>query len=718
VFGGYTGVICLAVIEEGKRGLKEYFYNWPQDVELLLNSIERLVEGGLNDIYFCPQMFNRHARRKDAVSIANCAWADLDECRPSYLDETPTVITETSYGRFQAIWTFDKPQDPDVGEDISRRLAYKYADRGAERSGWDLTQLLRVPYTLNRKYDPPPTVQILESVGIGGVYRPDDFKGLPTVPGHEHLDVPFPDELPNEKPVDILRAHKFRINPTAYALFEKTPEDKKWSQNLWNLSMLCYEAGMSKEEVFIVAEAAACNKFKRDGKDKTYLWQDVCRAFFKHQHNVNIARIPSYEEEPLLSDGERSEVESEETWAERYMKWARGLGDAAHQYHQAGAFIALSTFLAGSIKLPTMFGSIAPNVWFMIAGSTTLTRKTSSMNFCTDLIYKIDEDALLATDGSIEGMMTALSTRPGRPSIFHRDEFTGLLEAMVKKDYMAGFAEMLTKLYDGKRDKRVLRKEVVEVKNPILIIYAGGIKSRIQEILTFDQVSSGFLPRFIFITAESDVNRVRPLGPPTIRNEQEETIVLEELEDIAKYYNVPNETKVNGKLIPGLSRRVRNCELTPSAWARFNKIEAIMNNAGVSSDRPDVYTPVYERLSQSMLKVSLLIAASRQRSEVVAVEERDIMRAAYYGEGWRAYAKEIIVGVGHSKEERLLQTVLSAIVRSNGISRSALMQGYHLSARDATAIFETLEQRGQILITRAGKSMMLHSVEKGIPKDE
>src|SRR6201999_3023795 len=98
-----------------------------------------------------------------------------------------------------------------------------------------------------------------------------------------------------------------------------------------------------------------------------------------------------------------------------------------------------------------------PNLWFMILGDTTLTRKTTAMDLAVDLLMDVDPDVILATDGSIEGLMQGLSTRPKRPSIFLRDEFSGLLEMMTKWDYYAGMAEVLTKLYDGKMQKRILK---------------------------------------------------------------------------------------------------------------------------------------------------------------------------------------------------------------------------------------------------------------------
>ena len=96
----------------------------------------------------------------------------------------------------------------------------------------------------------------------------------------------------------------------------------------------------------------------------------------------------------------------------------------------------------------------------MILAETTLTRKTTAMDIPMDLLAEVDESAIMATDGSLEGLFTNLSMRPKKPSVFLRDEFSGLIDAMTKKDYMAGMPEMLTKLYDGKFQRRLLRKEV------------------------------------------------------------------------------------------------------------------------------------------------------------------------------------------------------------------------------------------------------------------
>jgi len=72
---------------------------------------------------------------------------------------TPTAVVESSPGREQFYWGLSRPLPPEVGERLNRRLALVM---GADRSGWDLTQLLRPPTTPNHKYADAPLVRVLE----------------------------------------------------------------------------------------------------------------------------------------------------------------------------------------------------------------------------------------------------------------------------------------------------------------------------------------------------------------------------------------------------------------------------------------------------------------------------------------------------------------------------------------------------------------------------
>lgn len=700
LFGRSEGFICLAFATPDKKSFQERFFRYPDQLPEILHCIDLEAEG--MNAYFCPHLFREKRRHKDLVKEAPCAWSDLDTCRPENLLVRPSITVESSPGRYQAFWGFASAVDPGDAEDLSRRIAYYHAQEGADRSGWDLTQLLRIPFTTNYKHGSDP-VRILKA--SRDKFELVDFSMYPAPPGYEFAEAPMPgaEELPDEDAEEILQLFRSQLNPMCFRLFEVEPEGD-WSKALWTLEMSLFESGLSREQVFVVAAEAACNKYRRDGKPPHFLWKEIVKAHARYEANL---KAPSTEailagnpvSIPLLTEEEKLRAQEDVTVVERFIDWAKSLGDAAPQYHQAGAFIALSTVLSGTVRLPTSYGTIQPNLWFMILADTTLTRKTTAMDIAMDLIAEIDSDAVLATDGSIEGLMTSLQTRPRRPSVFLRDEFTGLLEMITKRDYYAGMPELFTKLYDGKMQKRVLRKETIEIKDPCLIMFCGGIKNRITQLLKVEHVSSGFMPRFIFITAESDVSKLRPLGPPTAANLGNRDAILAELSDLYAHYNAPRTISVLEGRVTQERQPEFTAQLTEEAWIRYNMIEAAMLEAGLASARPEIMTPTFDRLSKSILKASVLIATSRKKAEdTIEVTEADVIKAAYYGEAWRACVIEVMEGVGKGANERMMELIVGAARKrgTQGVDRGFIMRSYHLSARETEDAFTTLEQRGVI----------------------
>ncbi|HVI77479.1 MAG TPA: DUF3987 domain-containing protein [Candidatus Acidoferrum sp.] len=704
LYGSATGYVCIAYMRANKGDWTEEFYQYPDELGKMLERIETIASG--KNMYFCPQLLSQKVRRKEYVKPCPNIWSDLDTCDPEHLFVRPTVVIQSSPGRYQAYWTMEAPVEPDTAEDLARRIAYTHAEYGADKSGWDLTQVLRIPYTDNYKYGPAPTtVLILEMARR--LYRLEDFSEYPDLVTATQELIPFPEDLEKlGRPDELLHKYRRRLMPRVWQLYQLPPGDD-WSKALWELLMLLFEAELSREEAYLIAENSACNKWARDGRPQR-LWKDVCRADENHKTILRtMGPDATAPEKPLLTDEERQRVLDTETFVERYIRWASKLGDAASQYHQAGAFTLLSSLVAGPVRLPTSFGVIIPNMWFMILADTTLTRKSTSMDIAMDLLMEVDSDAMLATDGSLEGLLTSLSSRPGRPSVFLRDEFTGLLEAMTKKDYMAGMAETLTKLYDGKYQKRILRKETIEVREPILNILAGGIRSKMQALLTDEHIASGFIPRFVFVTAQSDVQRIRPIGPPTAPNLEEREAIRLELQKIHDYYQGEEDiliahTAGKDNTVAVTVAKKWNAELSTDAWVRYNEFEREMLQFALASDSPEYLTPVYDRLAKSGLRVAVLIAASRCESAVL-VTLNDLLHAFTYVEEWRGYVADILSGIGKNVYERLMDKILNAIRNNPGFSRSVLMQRYHLDSRVANIIFDTLEQRALITAARKGR---------------
>jgi hypothetical protein len=111
------------------------------------------------NVFWCPHGLARRRRRKEDAVMPTLLWADIDGgVDPRKLKLRPTIAIESSPGRYVAIWECDSV----VSEQLNQRLTYHI---GADKGGWDLSQALRAPGTINYKYAPPARTKLLWSDG-------------------------------------------------------------------------------------------------------------------------------------------------------------------------------------------------------------------------------------------------------------------------------------------------------------------------------------------------------------------------------------------------------------------------------------------------------------------------------------------------------------------------------------------------------------------------
>lgn len=697
IFGEGEGYLCFA-IKTHRKDFEQKFFLYPTQLPEALSWINRNFYGV--DVYFCPQLFSKPERKKAYVSFSKCVWADLDTCPPSQISPAPTMAVETSHERYHGYWLLDEPLVPEEAEDLSHRIAYHFKAYGVDPSGWDITQLLRVPLTYNVKN--PMDQQVVKyrpDLSTRHRYNRDAFKTLPPVPEYEYMDAPIPD-ISKLDPSDILAEYRSRISPQAELLYSTTPNGD-WSNALWNLECLLFEAGLEREQVFCVVRVAECNKYNRDNRGDLSLWREVCKAgIVIEERQRTVESAAPIEVKSLLTPEERRRI-IRTTFIDDYVKWAKDRSDSSESYFIASAFAILSGILSDRLRLNMNYGNITPNLWFMILGNTTIHRKSTAMDMAMEILLEIKEDAILATDGSLEGMLTEISRRPKKTSLFWRDEFAGLLDSVNRKDYMAGMIESLTRLYDGKYQKRILSKQVFEIADPIFLMFCGGPRSRILELLTKDHITSGFAPRFIFVEPDAKLRERRPLGPPTETQDKARKYLIHDLKLLDFTYEAKQTIQVKGRTVE--TKRIWTVELTPAAWDRYNELETQMVDSAMKSAVPEIYTPMMDRLAKSILKAAVLIAASLidpRKDMKVVVDIPHLIKAISYGEKWRDYALDIADNAGETLSERRINTVLAYIQEHEGIGRSDVMRTHKLTSKDMDFIIDTLQQRGQIVRER------------------
>lgn len=255
-------------------------FAWPpsDDGEMIKR---HLKEHQKDDLYFTPATFVDMNRSKEEIGLERALWADLDETDPRQMKGyQPTIAWESSPGRYQAVWLFRTamPGASNPG-DLNQRLTYHI---GADHSGWDATQLLRVPGSKNHKRSVEGEQGYLlfrESP------RPNwkDFYDLPPVPKREAEDVDLIilEEKVNRVDLSKVKA-KIRKKVKRYVwelIHADDVGDNDRSTVIWQISREMADHGCAIEEIIAILRDSPWNKYEdRSDGDLKHLARDASKA--------------------------------------------------------------------------------------------------------------------------------------------------------------------------------------------------------------------------------------------------------------------------------------------------------------------------------------------------------------------------------------------------------------------------------------------------------
>ncbi len=181
VFAGQRGLLNIFSGQRSQGNvlekIKSRYLRLPEHASEAARYAEGESAAG-REVYSCAHLLTRRPRVKENATPLAALYVDGDGAKVGARMPDPTAILESSPGREQFWWALSEPVAPKKGEELNRRLAYAM---GADRSGWDLTQLLRVPGTRNRKYADAPRV-VLAALSESR-YEPEELDAsLPRIP--------------------------------------------------------------------------------------------------------------------------------------------------------------------------------------------------------------------------------------------------------------------------------------------------------------------------------------------------------------------------------------------------------------------------------------------------------------------------------------------------------------------------------------------------------
>ena len=268
---------------------------WPRDVEAIVDHLQSHANCNL---YFSPQVYEYTNRRSACLKqTQSVLWADLDTCPIEKVTPKPSVAWESSPGRYAALWFLDKEYPLEEVLRACKGIAYEYADLGADKGGWDATQVLRVPGSVNYKYGDGVPGKLLWASKT--TYPLSDFPkeearaDLPDVTDTQvSTHWPIPEWVWNElRRTDLPSSEADR------------------SKALWKMEHAMIEAGVPIADIVALLWNSAWNKYRDRRDGYAQLLKEVLKCEKEHKESAGAEAVTVGDGGPEGEDeGERRKL--------------------------------------------------------------------------------------------------------------------------------------------------------------------------------------------------------------------------------------------------------------------------------------------------------------------------------------------------------------------------------------------------------------------------
>lgn len=280
---------------------KDFYFRYDSSLKGRVRDWLRQNDAKDLDIYFCPLPFSKPERLAKYVKPVNILWSDVDDGDPKKL--RPTVLWESSPGRHHALWFLKNKLNAEDASHLNKSLTYHL---GADKGGWDLSQVLRVPGTYNHKYKSKPQVKLKhwdsKELNHRVIARKVKHRIAPTVRKTES---------------NIL--DKYSVPNKVLQLLHGEAEEGRRSDVLWYLENKLSEIGLHPEEVIQVLKDSDWNKYKGRADEDARLKTEVSKVVEKNIKEKEEKKVRKKESEDYLQfetfEEVMSSLDSGPSWA-------------------------------------------------------------------------------------------------------------------------------------------------------------------------------------------------------------------------------------------------------------------------------------------------------------------------------------------------------------------------------------------------------------------
>jgi len=390
----------------------------------------------------------------------------------------------------------------------------------------------------------------------------------------------------------------------------------------------------------------------------------------------------------------------------KYVEHVSTLTDAPKKYHEVIALFLLSAVLQRNLRMQFRHKAIYPNLWVVLLGLSSITRRTTAMLLGMNLLPK--ELKILPHKFSPEALIAALGENPR--TVFYRDEFGGFLADLTKR-YMSGMKEEFCMLYEcPERHETFLKKEGRRLLEKIyLCILTATTIAMYQRNINQDDISSGFCARFLYVLVE-DKHGWKGLGYGGEGEEKSRQHLAQLLQEIYEKM--------------GLRKEPIDLQFDAKALRVYNKWLRKHEKKLFDEENMEEMSSFYTRIADYVIKISMLLWAEehvnssiRNSEKLSYIDTKTVKKAIQMGEGFLNEARTVVQKITESTNERILRKLLNQLKKHGELDHSTWLKNANMKAKDFQEYQSTLLQRGEVVFDK--ERNVYRYVDKGeVKKDE
>lgn len=407
----------------------------------------------------------------------------------------------------------------------------------------------------------------------------------------------------------------------------------------------------------------------------------------------------------LLTNRERALVEDGKLpptgFVEDFTKWAARKTDAPAYTLNAAGLMALSLAAGDVVVLDGLFSSqpIYLNLYVLIVGPSTVLRKSTVLNYITDLMPTTVQGNNLVTvldDVSPQALNKTLAAAGSakRPVLMNLDEVAGIFEVQKRTgSYLKGFDKILMKAYDHSPIHVLRASASIDVPNGAFVsVLSASTPDPLFAVLEAEDVESGLLPRFLIFDARYAQRGVRR----TLMDRSEDQSWAADKGALSKHLS-----DIAAGALTMQNAQPTKLKISEDALRRMDVLDQVIyQEAGADTT---ALGAMKGRAFWHVVKLAGLYALSRAGRHAT-VELHDVYRAMHLVEETLADLHKMTEEVGNNKFERRAQEVLEMLEANGGtMAQAQVTSQLKLEWREAADILRTLEMRGRMVVDKTSK---------------